>query len=110
MLNCMFFNREYNSDELKRHCGTAQQIARITSCTLSDGKEKGVQCLDFHTGSGLNFMVIPDRGMDIAFADYNGRNLAWMAPSSIVNPQYYEPEGWGWIRGFFGGLLTTCGL
>lgn len=106
----MFYDREYNPEELRRYCGCPQQIARITQCELTDGKQKGVRCLDFHTGSGLNFSVFPDRGLDIGFAEYNGRGLAWMSPTSIVAPEFYEPEGWGWIRGFFGGLLTTCGL
>lgn len=66
--------------------------------------------LDFHTGGGLNFSVVPDRCMDIAFAEFRGRNLVWLSPTSIVGPAHYEPQGWGWLRGFFGGLLTTCGL
>ncbi|MBX7244911.1 MAG: aldose 1-epimerase family protein [Candidatus Sumerlaeaceae bacterium] len=85
-------------------------MARISSSELCDGKEKGVHVLDFRTGSGFNFLVVPDRGMDIAFAEYKGHNLAWMSGTGIVAPAYYEPEGWNWSRGFFGGLLTTCGL
>lgn len=106
----MFFDREYNPEELRRFCGSPQQLARITPCELTDGKERGVRCLDFRTGSGFNFTVVPGRGMDIAFAEFNGRSLAWMSATSIMAPEHYEPEGWGWIRGFFGGLLTTCGL
>ncbi|MGI8905262.1 MAG: aldose 1-epimerase family protein [Candidatus Sumerlaeaceae bacterium] len=106
----MNFGRDYDRTELRRHCGSTGQIARITSSELNDGREQGVRCLDFRTGSGFNFTVLPGRGMDIAFAEFRGRNLAWMSPTSIVAPEYYEPQGWNWIRGFFGGLLTTCGL
>src|SRR5262245_59311308 len=106
----MLFGQEYNTEELHRLCGSPKQIARITSSRLEDGKEKGVHCLDFHLGSGLNFTVLPGRCMDIAFAEFNGRNLCWISPTSAIAPEYYEPEGWGWIRGFFGGMLTTCGL
>jgi hypothetical protein len=106
----MDFGRSYDPLDLRRHCGSMQQLARITASELHDGREKGVRCLDFNTGSGFNFTVVPGRGMDIAFADYRGRNLTWISPTSIVAPEYYEPAGWGWIRGFFGGLLTTCGL
>ncbi|HLW00117.1 MAG TPA: DUF4432 family protein [Ktedonobacterales bacterium] len=28
----------------------------------------------------------------------------------MVAPQYFEPTGAGWLRSFFGGALTTCGL
>lgn len=106
----VFFDREYNPDELRRYCGSVQQIARITPYELTDGKERGVRCLDFRTGSGFNFSVVPGRGLDISFAEFNGRALSWISPTSVVAPEFYEPQGWGWIRGFFGGLLTTCGL
>ena len=106
----MFYGREYGAEQLRAHCGSASQIARIASCELCDGREKGVRCLDFHTGSGFNFMVVPDRAMDIAFAEYKGINLAWMSGTGITSPSYYDPAGAGWMRGFFGGLMTTCGL
>lgn len=106
----MKFGRDYNQAELRRHCGTVDQLARITSCRLDDGREHDVRALDFRTGSGFNFLVLPDRCMDIGFAEFKGCNLSWMSPTGMVAPQYYEPQGWGWIRGFFGGLLTTCGL
>lgn len=106
----MFFGREYSAEELRQHCGNSRQIASIIPYELSDGWEKGVRCLQFDTGSGLNFTVVPDRCMDIAFAQYKGRNLAWQSPTTVTAPQYYEPNDWGWIRGFFGGLMTTCGL
>jgi hypothetical protein len=41
---------------------------------------------------------------------YNGRPLCWHARNGIVGPQFYEPEGNGFLRSFFGGLVTTCGL
>lgn len=106
----MRFGADHISEELSRRCGSLQQIARITPMELGDGKERGVRCLDFRTGSGLNFTVVVDRGMDIAHAEYMGHNLCWLSANSIVAPEYYEPDGWGWIRSFFGGLLTTCGL
>ena len=106
----MFFGREYSREQLLSHCGSARQLARILSCELNDGRERGVRCLIFQTGGGFNFTVVPDRGMDIAYADFHGKSLAWISPSTIVAPQYYEPEGWNWVRGFYGGLLTTCGL
>lgn len=102
--------RDYSPHELRRRTGSTDQLARVTASALCEGREKGVQILEFHTGSGFNFTVVPDRGMDIAFADYRGFNLSWISPTGIAHPSYYEPRDWGWIRGFFGGLLTTCGL
>jgi hypothetical protein len=106
----MTWNASIPPDELPRYCGSLQQLARITSFQLSEGREKGVQCLDFHTGSGFNFTVVPDRGMDIAHAEYKGRNLCWLSPAYVAAPQFHDPWESGWMRSFFGGLLTTCGL
>jgi hypothetical protein len=69
-----------------------------------------VLAADFRTGSGLNFTVLPDRGLDIAYAEFNGQPLCWRSCTGDVSPSYYEPEGMGWLRGFYGGLLVTCGL
>lgn len=106
----MFYDREYNADELRRHCGSPQQLARISSYDLREGKSRGTHCLDFNTGSGFSFTVVPGRGMDIAFAEFKGRNLVWLSPVGVVSGQHYEQHDWGWMHSFFGGLLTTCGL
>jgi len=106
----MFFDRNYSPEDIRRHCGSMRQIAHIMSFDLRDGRERGVHCLHFRTGSGLNFTVVPSRCMDIAFCDYKGLNLVWQSPTTIAAPEFYEPGDTGWLRGFFGGLLTTCGL
>jgi hypothetical protein len=77
---------------------------------LSDGRSKGVAAVDVDTGSGLRFTALPDRGLDISLASYRGVNLVYLTPNGEVHPAYYEPQGSGWLRTFFGGLLTTCGL
>lgn len=103
--------REHPSpEEIARCCGSPRQLARITASELCEGRERGVRCLDFRTGSGFNFTVVPDRGMDIAYAEFRGRNLSWLSSAPIAAPQFYAHDGVGWLRSFFGGLLTTCGL
>ena len=37
-------------------------------------------------------------------------SLAWQSNAGVVAPWYYEPEGWGWFRGWGGGMVVTCGL
>lgn len=106
----MFYGREYSAEDLRRHCGSSQQLARISRYVIEEGKEQGVRCLDFHTAGGLSFTVVASRGMDIAHAEYKGRNLSWLSPTGLVAPEYYDPQAWNWMRSFFGGLLTTCGL
>ena len=104
------YGREYNRLELLRHVGDISQVAGVKQYQLTSGNEKGVDAIDFRTGTGLNFTVLPDRGLDISYAEYKGIPLCWRSTTGDVAPAYYEPQGFGWLRGFFGGLLTTCGM
>jgi hypothetical protein len=61
-------------------------------------------------GSGLRFTVLLDRGMDIGDASLNGIPVAYQTPVGLVHPSRFEPEGFGWLRSFGGGLLTGCGM
>ncbi len=104
------FGRHYTSEELKQRVGDISQIVGIKSYTLNEGKAKGVNALDVKTGSGLNFTILPDRSMDIAWMDYKGMSIGYITKAGIINPQYYQPNGYEWLRNFCGGVLTTCGL
>ncbi|MCZ6679786.1 MAG: aldose 1-epimerase family protein [Candidatus Poribacteria bacterium] len=104
------YGRQYHRLELLRHVGDISQIAGAKQYQLTSGNEKGTDAVDFRTGAGLNFTVLPDRGLDISYAEYNGIPLCWRSSTGDVAPSYYEPEGIGWLRGFSGGLLTTCGM
>src|ERR1700730_17509494 len=48
--------------------------------------------------------------MDIGFAEYRGLPLCWRSSTGEVAAAFYEPVGEGWLRGFSGGLMATCGL
>jgi len=104
------FERDFTKRELERRTGNLEQVGGIRQSTLSSGRAKGVRAIEFNTGAGLHFTVIPDRGLDIAHCAYRGVNLVYLTPNGITSPAFYEPEGFGWLRTFFGGLLTTCGL
>jgi len=104
------FDLSWRKGELQDRVGDMSQIAYARPCVLTEGKAKGVSAIDFNTGSGLRFTVIPDRGLDISQADYAGKSLCWRSATGEVAPAFFEPQGLGWLNGFFGGLLTTCGL
>ena len=99
-----------NKREMLECTGSMKQFCGIDRVQYCEGKSKGVEALFFRTGSGLNFTVLPDRGLDIYNAEYNGIPLAYLTPAGVVSPKYYDKQGWSWIRTFGGGLLTTCGL
>ncbi len=90
--------------------GEISQLAGARRYELTDGKAKGVEAVDIRTGSGLEFTVLPGRGMDISRASFRSVPMSFMSKTGVVSPSYYECQGVGWLRNFFGGLLTTCGL
>ncbi len=102
--------REYTRRDVERRIGNLRQLGGIRHCELSDGRARGVRALEVTTGSGLAFTVLPDRGMDIADFSYKGVNLVYHTASGIAHPSYHDPAGLEWLRVFFGGLVTTCGL
>jgi hypothetical protein len=103
------FGRIFGRDELLRYVGSMDQLGGIRLLELSDGIERGVRVALVRTGV-LSFLVAIDRCMDIVNAEYKGVPLAFISPTGVAAPSFFEPEGLGWLRGFFGGLLTTCGL
>lgn len=100
----MKFDRVYSQSDIKAHCGDFSQIAGIVSAELTDCVGRGRRILNFRTGSGLNFTVTPDAGLDIAAAEYKGVNLALVAPADIYT------DSISWERGVAGGLLVTAGM
>ncbi|MCD6083582.1 aldose 1-epimerase family protein [Candidatus Aerophobetes bacterium] len=104
------YGTSYTKGELRRLVGDISQIAGTKKYQLIDGKGRGTRQVDVWTGSGFCFTISLDRGMDISQASYCGRSLCWRSSTGDVHPHFFEPRGFGWLRSFFGGLLTTCGL
>ena len=66
----------------------------------------GLRLVEAYNSSGLSFTLLPDRGLDIWSASFNGLPLTWISQNSPHPPDY----GANWLRQFNGGLLVTCGL
>ncbi len=97
-------------DELFQYIGNSAQLGGSRHYTLSDGRGRNMRAIDINTGSGLQYTVLPDRGMDISLASFLGHNLVYISYNGETHPAFYEPHGFGWLNTFAGGLLTTCGL
>ncbi len=93
-----------------RYVGDFSQLFGIKEYTLSGGRADGVKAFDVKTGAGLEFTVVADRCLDIAGLSFKGTNCSYLNKTGIVSPTYYEKDGDGFLRNFFGGFLTTCGL
>ncbi len=103
------FGRDWSREELLQKIGSIDQIGGARLIKLADGNEADGLAALCRTGSGLNFIVSINRGLDIVAADYNGASLCWRSHTGDVNSAYFEPLGFGWLRSFYGGLLCTCG-
>ncbi len=104
------FGKEMTKEEILKRVGDVSQIGGLRVAELQDGLERGIRIIDVITGSGLHYTVLLDRGMDIAWTSYKGVSIGWRSGTHNLSPYFFEPERLGWLRGFHGGLLNTCGL
>jgi hypothetical protein len=104
------YGKEYSVNELRRRVGNMDQIAGVRTVQLDDGNERPTRAAILSTGTGLEVTVLLDRCLDIAAASFNGQAMGWRSTTGDVAPQYFEAEGIRWLRSYFGGLVTTCGL
>ena len=104
------FGRTWTRGELMRRVGRLSQVAGVRLVTHDNGLERGTRVLEFRTGTGFEFELNLDRAMDVGRCAMNGRALGWESNAGFPGPWAYEPEGLGWLRGFGGGLVTTCGM
>ena len=94
----------------KRQDGDISQIGGVILSELQDGPERGNRTAQVITGGGLHYTVLLDRGMDLAWTWYKGIAVSWRSATQAVAPYYFESTDFGWLRGFHGGLMNTCGL
>lgn len=96
--------------EKYKYIGDLSQLFRIENYRMEGGKKDGVRATTVANESGLNYTVIADRCMDIAYLSYKGINISYINPCGVVAPEYYDARGVNWLKSFTAGFLTTCGL
>ena len=89
-------------DTLEQHSVDLRQFIDFRQSTLPNG----MRVVDVHNSSGLTFTLLPDRGLDLWTATYNGAPLTWISQGAPHPPDFGSP----WLRQFNGGVLVTCGL
>ena len=104
------YSKQYTKQELMGYVGDISQIADAKYCELKTGRGKGVSMIDIRTGGGLSMTILPDRGMDLAWAEYKGFAFGHVSKTGIVSPFSFDEDGMNFFRSFTAGLLTTCGL
>jgi hypothetical protein len=104
------YGKAFSRADIERRVGSMDQLAGIRPSVMEDGRARGTRILHAHTGSGLEFTVAVDRCLDILDFRFGGRSLAWHSGAGVVAPALYEHDGLNWLRSFYGGMVTTCGL
>ena len=94
--------QQWTPEVLAQHSLDPRQFADFRESVLPTG----MRIIDAYNASGLQFTLLPDRGLDIWTAHYKGIPLTWIAQGSPFPPDF----GQTWLQQFNGGLLTTCGL
>lgn len=104
------WNPEITPQTCIAYYGNMTQLAGIRRSVLSDGKATGVEAADIHTGGGLELTVLPGRGMDIANCSYRSVPISYISKTGITAPGYHDAHRHQWLKSFFAGMLTTCGI
>lgn len=94
---------------LDHYVGNLLQLGGTRHYALTDGQANGTRCIDVKTGSGFEFTVVCDRGMDLSLASYKGVNLTFLTANAETHPAFYNADGVEWMRTFTAGMMTTCG-
>lgn len=103
------FGEQYSRDRLMKYVGDISQIAGAREAVLTQGRGENVRIIDLATGQ-LYLRIVPSRGMDITHASFQGIPISFISKTGITAPAHYEAEGFGFMRSFTAGMLTTCGL
>ncbi|MBI1777443.1 MAG: aldose 1-epimerase family protein [Proteobacteria bacterium] len=106
------FGKTLARADIRRLLGRPDRAAGVRLCRFEDGPERGVRFLEFRTGSGLDFTVLVDRGMDVGDLGYRGIPIGWQSQTGFRAPWLTDSESEGGlgIHRAFSGFLVTCGF
>lgn len=104
------FGKKYSKTELLKKVGDMSQLGGVKLYEFSDGAAKNLRAADIKSPGGIEMTTVLDRGMDISSLTYKNIPISWRSATRETSSIYYESKGLEWLRTFFGGLLTTCGL
>jgi len=85
------------------------QLGGIETSVLDNGPGRDVRIAWVNTGAGLRYKVVIDRGLDIADAEFMNQSLTWLSLTGTNAPSHAYNRGMDWLRGFYGGLVVSCG-
>ena len=93
-----------------KYVGNKNQLFSVKNYIMTGGKANNTRAVDIINGKGLFLTVLPDRCMDIYQLIYKDVNISYISPAGAVHPSYYDNRKLEFLRSFYAGFLTTCGL
>ena len=97
--------------EVRQKVGDLNGLCGIKDYLFNDGPSRGLRAFDLKNGRGLELTVLADRGMDIPYLSFKGINIGLLNKVGIRSPYLYREDGGsGFLKQFYGGMMTTCGL
>ncbi|MDO4548153.1 MAG: aldose 1-epimerase family protein [Clostridia bacterium] len=97
--------------ELRKKVGNPASLFGAVDCVINDGPAKGVRVFHVRNGKGLEATVAADRGLDIPHLIYKGVNMGFASKTGMRSPYLYVEDGVrGFLKQFYAGLMTTCGI
>ena len=96
---------------LRQYVGDLDALCGIKDYTFNDGPARGMRAFDVRNGKGLEMTLVADRGLDIPVLRYKGVNVSFASKVGLRAPSLYtEDAGRGFLKQFYAGMLTTCGI
>lgn len=92
------------------YLGHPQQEYLLRRLTLEEGSARGTRVIEVMTAHGLHLDILPDCGLDLGQAHYNGVNVSFLSKNGYDGPAARSPHEDEFLHTFPGGLLYTCGL
>ena len=107
------FGQPFDAGTLRRRTGHPNQVVGAELVEALDGEARGQRLARLRSGD-IDCDVAVDRGLDITRLAYRGLPVHWMSPAGLrhpasLDPLAMEPEGWGELRTWPGGMLSTFG-
>lgn len=103
--------KELVDKTLLPYLGSHDSLYRIEPVVFTEGPSYLTRGIMIHNGLDLDLTILTDRGMDIPFLRYKGKNIGFPSKNRVKSPfLFQENEARGFLQQFFVGFLTTVGI
>lgn len=97
--------------ELRKKCNNLNAYCGVKDYLYNDGPNRGLRAFDLKNGRNIEMTFLADRGLDIPSLSYKGYNIGLNNKMGVRSPYLYQEGGdSGFLKQFYGGMLTTCGM